>query len=62
MQILHHFWLSLQIRTFFAMRCTISYAFDQYELVLLRPPIIFDRLSVPEIDRLTSKPRSSMCL
>jgi len=53
---------NLQISAIFAVTsnfCAISYAYVQFGLALLRPPIIFDRLSMPKIDRLTGKPRSS---
>jgi len=50
---------NLQISAIFAVTsnfCAISYAYVQFGLALLRPPIIFDRLSMPKIDRLTGKP------
>ena len=53
---------NLQISAIFTVTsnfCAISYAYVQFGLALLRPPIIFDRLSMPKIDRLTGKPRSS---
>jgi len=42
--------------------CAISCAYVQFGLALLRPSIIFDRLSTPKIDRLTGKLQSSLCL
>jgi len=56
---------NLQISTIFAVACNFcatSYAYVQFGRALLRPPIIFDRLSMPKIDCLTGKLQSLMCL
>jgi len=56
---------NLQISTIFAVACNFcatSYAYVQFRRALLRPPIIFDRLSMPKIDCLTGKLQSLMCL
>jgi len=56
---------NLQISTIFAVACNFcatAYAYVQFGRALLRPPIIFDRLSMPKIDCLTGKLQSLMCL
>jgi len=53
---------NLQIGAIFAMTCNFCTLFHAYVQSVLRLPIVFDWLSMPKIDRVTGKPRSSMCL